>query len=282
MDEYIGVVVICGDEGTGKTSMALTFPKLLRHFDIDVGGYRRAAWRLPTTEMSSKSYPKPIQIEKLLGTKVTSSRVVVPKRIVGMRELWQEIAQDFVEACQEPAVKTIVLDSATLLWSICHNSYLQELQDKQLAQYKTTNLPFDENNYRERLQPIEYGPANDKMRTIVHTARSYKKNLILVHYPTDEYGMITDNKGNMVEGKTGIKILDGFKETVKLADLVLWTRVKDVEVGGGINKKGTIEKQPIAKITKCGIEGLGLSAVDLEISATFEAIVNLRNTMAGV
>ena len=45
-NDSIGIVADCGDEGTGKTTMALTFPKPLVHFDIDVVGFRRAAWRL--------------------------------------------------------------------------------------------------------------------------------------------------------------------------------------------------------------------------------------------
>ncbi|KKN19279.1 hypothetical protein LCGC14_0947440 [marine sediment metagenome] len=277
MNDYIGISAICGDEGTGKTTMALTFPKPLRHFDVDVGGYRRAAWRLATEDRESKSYPMPIQTNKLMGQTVVSSRIQVPKKVEGMKAMWQDIITDFVAACQDTAVKTIVLDSSTLLWNICHKSTLEEIQEKQLAKHKKDrpNIPFDENDYRERLQPIEYGTANDRMRTILHTARSYQKNLVLVHYPTDEYGTIADSKGNMVEGKTGRIVLDGFKETVKLVDLVVWTSVKE------IMKEGVKEKQPIAKITKCGIEGMGLSAVGLEVEATYEGIINLKNLMQG-
>ena len=221
--------------------------------------------------VTSKGYPKPIQVDKLIGGGLNeaSTRVITPKKVEGMSEIWQQIAQDFVDACTANDTSTIVIDSATLLWNICHQSHLQFLQEKQLAQHKSKNpnRPFDENDYRERLQPIEYGPANDRMRTILHTARSYQKNLVLTHYPTDEYGSMPDGKGGMVEGKTGVKIMDGFKETLKLADLVVWVSIKD--------------QQPIAKITKCGLEGMGLNAVGLEIPATYEGIINLQNTMRG-
>ena len=278
MDDYLGIVAICGDEGTGKTTMALTFPKPIRHFDVDVGGYRRAIWRLSAKGIESKGYPKPIQMEKLMGqTGTATTRISMPKRVVGMKELWQQIVTDFVAACQDASVKTIVIDSATLLWSICHNSHLEELQERQLANHKSKNpnRPFDENDYRERLQPVEYGPANDRMRTILHTARAFQKNLILTHYPTDEYGTIPDAKGNMVEGKTGIKILDGFKETGKLVDLIVWVSIKETVNAGKKNK------YPIARITKCGIEGMGLNAVGLEIPATYEDFINLKNLMEG-
>lgn len=278
LDDYLGIVAVCGDEGTGKTTMALTFPNPLRHFDVDVGGYRRAIWRLSSEGVESKSYPKPIQIDKLMGTTGSpTTRISIPKKVEGMKELWQQIVTDFVAGCMDEAVKTVVIDSATLLWSICHNSHLQELQERQLAIHKkrNPNVPFDENEYRERLQPIEYGPANDRMRTILHTARSFQKNLVLTHYPTDEYGPMPDGKGGMADAKTGRKIIDGFKETLKLVDLVVWASVKETM------KDGVSEKQPVCKITKCGLEGAGLAAVGLEIPATYEGIVNIVNLLKG-
>jgi len=279
--DYIGICAICGDEGTCKTTMAISFPKPLVHFDTDVGGFRRAAWRLSKEELEqivSKGYPKPIQVAKLIGqTGTPTTRIVVPKKVEGMKELWQQFAQDFVDACMKPENATIVVDSATVLWNICHQSYLQELQERQLAKHmrERKGIPFDENEYRERLQPMEYGPANDKMRTVLHTARTFSKNLVLTHYPTDEYGVVPDAKGNMVEGKTGAKIMDGFKETVKLSDMVMWLSVKETVEAG---KK---TKHPTAKITKCGLEGMGLDAVGLEIPASYEGIINLQRLMRG-
>ena len=277
-NDYIGIVAVCGDEGTGKTSMALTFPHPLRHFDIDVGGYRRAIWRLQAEGVESKGYPRPIQVDKLMGNVGSpTTRISIPKKVVGMKDIWQQIVTDFVAACMDVEVKTIVIDSATLLWNICHQSHLEELQEKQMTKHKKDkpNIPFDENDYRERLQPIEYGAANDRMRTILHTARSFSKNLVLTHYPADEYGIVSDGKGNMVEGKTGKRIMDGFKETVRLADLVLWLRIVSV------SSQGIDTKTPTAKITKCGLEGMGLGSIGLEVPATYDGIINLRNLMAG-
>ena len=280
-NDFIGIVAICGKEGTCKTTMALSFPKPLVHFDTDVGGFRRAAWRLSKEELSlveSKSYPKPIDVAKLLGqTGTPSTRVVQPKKVEGMKELWQKFAQDFVDSCMKPDMVTLVVDSSTALWNICHKSHLQELQERQLAnhmKYKK-GTPFDENDYREKLLPIEYGPANDKMRTVLHTARSFQKNLVLTHYPTDEYGAISDGKGNMVEGKTGLQIMDGFKETEKLSDLVMWLRISERM------EKGKKIREPLAKITKCGLEGMGLDALGLEVPASYEGVINMQMLMRG-
>ena len=79
----------------------------------------------------------------------------------------------------------------------------------------------------------------------------------------------------MIEGKTGLRVIDGFKETKKLADLVVWVSIKETIA------EGVTHRQPVAKITKCGLEGMGLTAVGLEVPATYEGIINLQNMMRG-
>lgn len=296
--EYIGVTAIVGDEGTCKSTMGLSWPTPIFHFDIDVGGFRRAAWRverenpelrvkrcaigedlstiadLQDYHIVTKSYPKPLQVNKLMGQLTGEGptpsvrKIQVPKKVEGMKELWQTFVTDFVYVCSQPFV-TLSIDSATALWNVCHNARLEELQEIQEYKWKTDsatkNIPFPEDEYRERLQPIEYGPANGRMKTLLETARSSQKELVLVHYPTDEYGAVSDGKGGVKDGKTGNMIIDGFKETKKLCDLIVWTEIK--------------AGKPISKITKCGIEGMGLDAVGKETPASFEGIANLRNLM---
>ncbi len=311
--EYIGITAVVGEEGTCKSTMAMSWPKPLYHFDVDVGGFDRAAWRLSkdnpnirihradrdediTTidfsdfDVVTKPYPKPLQVNKLMGqltgevkSKGPSIRQIKqPKKVEGMKELWQTIVTDFVHVCQQD-IATIIFDSATLLWNIDHNARLQELQEIQEYKWRvdsaTKNLPWDENEYRERLQPIEYGQPNDRMTTLLHTARSFRKNLVLTHYPTDEYGQVSDGKGGMVDGKTGKQVIDGFKHTAKLCDLIVWTSVK--EQARTVDKKTAMVKVPTAKITKCGIEGMGLDAVGKEVMASFDGIISLRNLMRG-
>lgn len=302
--EYIGITAIVGDEGSCKTTMALSWPKPLYHLDIDVGGFDRAAWRMKKDnpdirikrciqgeditqidfsqfDVITKPYPKPLQINKLLGQLGSPSArdLQQPKKVEGMKEVWQSIINDFVFVCQSPTA-TIDFDSATMLWNIDHSSRLQELQEiqeyKWRADSKTSKLPFNENEYRERLQPIEYGQPNDRMTTLLHTSRSFRKNLVLTHYPTDEYGMVADGKGGLTEGKTGKQVIDGFKHTGKLCDLIVWTEVKESLGQGGVKIK-----VPVAKITKCGIEGMGLDAVGKEVMASFDGIISLRNLMRG-
>jgi hypothetical protein len=303
MTDYLGVVSIVGEEGSCKSSMALTFPKPIYHFEIDVGGFDRAIWRVENKlkvrrlgqdddvqgvnfadfDIFSKPYPKPLDISKLMGQisegKKTDKNFTVrfPKQVTGVKEIWQRVVTDFVLVCQQPAVKTIILDTATLLYTYSHQGYLQECQERQILNWRsnsiTKNQPFDENNFRERLQPIEYATPYDRMEQIMQTAKSFKKNLILVHYPTDEYTKTVNEKGESVDGKSGMKVADGYKGIAKAADLIVWTYVKD------IISQGKTTKQSLCRITKAGIAGFGLDAVGQEITATYEGIEALKNIL---
>ena len=292
LDDLIGISAICGDEGTGKTTMALTFPKPLSHLDVDVGGYKRAAWRMDTADITSHSFPKPLtdaDIAKMKGItqSTVSTRVAaIPKKVEGMKELWQNVIDQIVKDCVDASIKSLVIDSATMHYKLGCEAYLQELQEKQLIKHNKAapNTPFDENDYREKLLPIEYGVVYDRLQRIYHTARSYNKNLILVHYPTDEFGPMPDGKGGMADARTGKIIMDGYKDTPKFMDLIVWLSIKSKMIPSDPSNpqsQKVEQKSAVAKITKCGLEGAGLAAVGLEIPATYEGIINLRNLLAG-
>jgi hypothetical protein len=275
-NDYVGVAAICGQEGSGKSTFALDFPKPLVHFDIDVGGYRRAAWRLDTTGIESKSYPKQLQVDKLLGQKLVGSgasmSVRIPKKVEGTRELWQQIMTDYVAACQRPEVKSIVFDSATLLWIICHEAYLQEQQEKQIAH----GISPEHEKFRERLTQIEYGTSNERMRMVLQTSRVFSKNLILTHYPTAVYAQKVNSRGEIESYNTGELKMDGFGETSKVADLIIWvsTREQTIQLDPKIPPKRVIIT--VGKVTKCGIVGIPRDIVGTDIPATFADIMRLR------
>lgn len=243
--------------------MALTWPKPLVHFDLDVGGFDRAAWRMDTNGITSKSYPTPVQMDKMLGQKKEGVTIKFPKKLFGIKEVWQQVVIDYVAACQVEETQTVVIDSATQLWSICHRGRLQELQEIQIAK----KPDITGNELRERLQPIEYGEPNDRMRSLIYTARSYKKHLVLTHYPRDVYAQRVTDKG-IEDYKTGEVEPDGFKETQRLVDIVIWV---DTDAKGEAH----------AKITRCGLEGLGSVAVGLAIEPSYDGVINLQESMRG-
>ena len=270
--------VICGPEGSWKSSMGLTWPRPLRHFDIDIGGFRRATWcdlpqpRIDLDGIESKSYRVEIGTEKFLSAPKGQPTVKFPKRVTGYREVWQDIIVDFVAACQDHSIKTIQLDSATGLWDICHRGFLQEKQEIQLAQ----GIKENDKKFRERLQPVEF--PNDRMNQLVYTAQSYDKNLILIHYPKDEYGLRPNKDGDMEEQKTGKLIIDGFKHTEKIVDIVIWTELKEFKTNG--DKEWRCE----ATIrTKCGVPGLGTAALGWELpTPDYQGLITLYKMINGI
>ena len=238
-DIYIGTTSIVGEEGSCKSSMGLTYPKPLFFFELDLGGFDRAAWRfekenkilrlrdedaIPANcfekyDIVTKQYPTPLDITKLMGQMTEGKKsdakftVRFPKKVEGMKELWQKIVTDFIQIVTQPKLKTIDFDTATSLYNIAHKTILQELQERQIYQWKsnssTAKLMFDENSYRERLQPTEYGFAYDKLRQLMQTAQAYRKNIVAVHYPTDDYVKTTDSSGTTKDEKSGLKVPDG-------------------------------------------------------------------------
>jgi len=276
------IAAIWGPEKSWKSTMALTFPKPMYHFDLDIGGFGRAAWRLKPEELAqveSKSYPTPIQLEKLIGQVKDGPSIRFPKKLFGIKEVWQRIVVDFVAACNNPKFLSIAFDSATQLWFICHRGFLQEVQERQVYRYlhnKDGNLipgreekNFPGNEFREKLQSIEYGDPNDRMRSLIYAARSFGKHLILTHYPRDVYGQRLTDRG-IEEYKTGEIEPDGFKDTQKLVDIVIWVDVA---------KTGDDAGKAFGKITKCGLEGLGTAANGLSIEPSYQGIMNLQRSM---
>lgn len=286
------IASIWGQEGSGKSTVGLSWPKPLLHFDLDVGGFERAIWKVqelnpdlrirqcgPKEDLKnidwnewdivSKPYLLPIQLEKMIGAQSiqqpgqVKATIRFPRRVIGYKETWEELIIDFVTACQVPTLKSVVVDSATAQWVICHTAHLQDKQEIQIAQgIKETDPKF-----REKLQPVEF--PNEKMRSFIYTARSFGKNLIMTHYPGDVYANKVTDRG--VESyKTGAITPDGFKDTKKLVDIILWTYLESNEPRAKVD--------PICM--KCGLPGMGMTAVGMELpDPSYAGLMKLRDFM---
>lgn len=301
------IASLWGKEGSGKSSTALTWPKPLFHMDLDLGGFDRAIWRAEKIaresgkplkiyrcdadedvsviewedfDIISKPYPVPAQIDKLLGvptvTPGSRTKVRFPRKVVGIKELWQTFVIDYATACQSKELRTIVADSATQLWWIAHTGYLQEKKEIQLAK----NMKEEDDKFRESLTSLEYGEPNSRMQQLIYTARSYGKNLVQTHYPRDIYAEKLDGE-RVVSYKTGDVEPDGFKHTVKLDDIVLWIYTEKNK-----DKKDTNygNPEPHAQISlKCGLMGLGMTAVGMElVEPTYDSLIQLQNMYLGL
>ena len=310
------IVSLWGKEGEGKSTVGLTYPKPLFHLDLDLGGFERAAWRIiqeakkagielrvkvcepeenvaqidwSAWDIVSKPYLAPVQMDKLLGVPDSSKGITVrfPRQVVGIKELWQRVVTDIVTVGQVPSVKSIMPDSATQLWWICHTSLLQEKQEIQLAK----GIKPEHNDFREKLQPVEF--PNNRMRDLIYTVRSLGKHLIMTHYPKDVYKNRVGTNG-IESYASGELTPDGFKHTVTLDDLVLWCytevdkrkEITDMSLenfGKKILNPNYNKPQPYARIDlKCGLSGMGMAAVGLELpSPSYEGLMELQAMMRG-
>jgi len=231
MSEIAG---LWGDEKTGKSSLALTWPKPIAHFDMDFG-VGRVMHRFQEDFDKGLIVTKPYAL-KLEDVMFTSSK---GRPIKGAREVYEQFITDYVAAVMDEDVATLVIDTSTQLWEIVRLGYLQEKQELQKESEKL----------RERLLPVEYGEPNGRMRNIIQAARSYDKHLVLVHYAKDEYKPQPDSKGGISEQRTGKIILDGFKWTPDLSDIIIQTRREDSTFFG--------------KVTLCGL-AVSLEGTELQ------------------
>lgn len=247
------VATIWGEEKTSKTTLALTFPQPIIVYEFDIGGFDRAAWRFKGQDITCKSFPIPMPISRMMGTEGLT--IKFPRRVEGMKELWREFLSAYAEDLQNKDIATYVFDPGTQLWTLDHQGYLQEKQEIQLSK----GMKEDDDKFREKLQPPEYGIPNERFRSLIYGARGFHKNLVIVHYIRDIYAQkLVGDK--VLDYKTGKVEPDGFKENRRLTDLEMWTYLDD-------------ELEAKVKITRSGLTK-GDAFKDIILEPDYETIIN--------
>lgn len=219
------ILGLYGDDKTGKSTLALTFPKPLVHFEFDLGGFDRAESRFKEEVASGaiRSIPlmMPMQIQLVKDNK-GNVEARPSKLVVGMKELWYRFLGEYAQLAQKPDIATIAIDTATICWEICRLGFLQEKQEAQLDQSGRL-LPGQV--LRERLLPIEYAEPNARMRSIYYAAKAYNKHLVLCHHSRDEYKPQRTDKG-IEDMRTGQRELAGWQSIGDMADVIVKTYLK--------------------------------------------------------
>lgn len=252
------VVGIWGDDKTGKSSVALTFPKPMQYMEFDLGGYDRAKWRFDCSGIAYKAYTVPLQ-GSVMGATVRPSKI-----ITGVEELWYEFLQDYIAFLSNKEMVTGVFDTGTLLWEIICSAYLQEKQELQLNA-KGENTSGKE--LRVSLLPIEYREPNIRMRGLIYHARARGKILVIPHHSRDEYRPMPNPRTGLIEdAKTGRKERSGFGSLGDSTDWMLHTFKKGKEFRCR-TEVGTVPD----------------ALMDMEFNEpSYEAIVNASNMIMGV
>ena len=214
------VVGIWGNDKTGKSSLALSFPKPIQHFEFDLGGYDRAIKRFKKERdaglITTKPFIMPIQ-GNIDGVSIKESKI-----ITGAKETWYKFLMAYLEFLKGNMV-TGIMDTGTLLYNLDCDAYLQEKQELQLP-LRPDGMGQDGKSLRVILQPPEYREPNTRMRGLIYQAKAHGKNLVLTHHSRDEYKpMLNQRTGNIEETKTGAKERSGFASLGDGTDLMLHT-----------------------------------------------------------
>jgi len=218
------IVGIWGEDKTGKTTLALTFPKPLAYMELDIGGFNRAKYRFKEeiaggniiTKYKDRelSYAIPLQI---------SIQPKAARIIIGVKELWYKFLMDYLNLLQEPGITTIVVDTATLLWELICTGYIQEKQEVQLDS-RGNLLPGE--RLRISLIPIEYREPNIRMRGLIYQAKIHGKHLVMTHHARDSYKpAINPKTGAIEEIRSGEKERSGFAGLGDVADTIIHTYI---------------------------------------------------------
>ena len=220
------IFVYWGEDKSGKDTLGLTFPKPLVVMEFDIGGFRRACRNLPHLPIKDwyeqglirvEEYVMPFQLAEEFDP---IKDIVRPDKIVrGMKELFYQFAAKFIKHLKDPEIATIMVDTGTLLNEITIGGYLQELQEKQLP-LRPDGLGRDGKTLRSQLQQQEYRERNVRMRGFAYQAKAHGKNLVVTHHASDEYGLVRDSRGQLVQGQTGKRVLHGWAQWGDSADVV--------------------------------------------------------------
>lgn len=212
------VLGLWGDIKTCKSTLGLTFPKPLVHFDFDLG-FQRASPTLPSDcKVLKVPWHEPLQEHHLLEADVVSKSYQIPirlpkQKVQGLLELWEEqVMPQMLLAITHPRIASLNYDTGTVLWRLATGAQLQRAQR--------------DNPNRVNLIQIEYGTPNQEMRALIGACRNFGKNLCIIHHIGGKYEDRWTQKG--IESLRVGDTWDGFSHLGALADVIARSYIETV------------------------------------------------------
>lgn len=244
---------------TGKTTVALTWPKPLVHFDMDLG-FERAEPNFAHLKILKVPFGQPLSAH-LPGAHANGIDIITVKymppikwgtRPQGYIEWFNRVATDIMAAFEADWIKSIVYDTGSMLNKNRTSAQLELVQQRDSS--------------RVNLIQIEYGPRNDDMRNMHAAGASYGKNFVVVCHQEPVYEQKLTSRGIESIQVPGQFTWDGFGELDRYVDIVLRTD-KLIPDNGKIACEGTI-------LTN----GYALESEGQKVSpATFDTILAVTN-----
>jgi hypothetical protein len=251
-------IVLWGEIKTAKTTFALTAPMPLVHLDFDQS-LDRALWRFP--HLKCIKLDSPVSAEAMDTAAQTYDVIAIQYRQPikwpgtapkGFMDFENEVANDLRIAYENPTVKTIGIDTGTLMWNVATQAHLERVQRRSTEKD------------RQSLIQIEYSRPNADMRAFLEAARIHRKNLVSIHHVGGLYKetLVRERKESVRVGDTW----DGWNRIGGLADVKPQLDAVDIRQG-----KSDL---PILHIDTCG---LTLSAENVEVPLDFDTLLNTIN-----
>lgn len=233
------ILSVEGEEGSGKTAFAYTAPLPIVGFQFDLGadraiyGAQYDKW-FKGLAIHFQPYEANVRLTKEVWREHDITILELPRTIqigevlVGISEQWQVVRELMAKAATDPAVASVVCDTATLARRVSADAYLQGLQEKE----------SDPNKRRQQLIQIEWGHANQEIHDIYNLYKATGKNFIAVHHLTDERVPLPNAQGIIEQTLTGNKILEGYNKTPQLVDVRMVMSVEGNQIKGVLKKCG--------------------------------------------
>jgi hypothetical protein len=242
------LIGIWGEIKTGKSTFGLTFPKPLVIFDLDQGVFR-ALHRFtnypiiiskdPITNQVYDSCPDNAIIIRSFNFVANWQTMKIENAL----NYWNVMAQEFALATAHPRIKSIDVDTGSLLWDLASNAHLERVQ-------------LDSGKDRQSLLPIEYKRPNSEMRALLTLVRNFKKNLVLMHHVGGIYKDIVSADGR----KDSIKIgdtWDGFSRLGAIVDVIgktyIETKAQPPAISNGAITNLPPIRTPYMLLETCGL-----------------------------
>lgn len=199
---------IWGDEKVGKSHLALDFPAPMVVFDIDDG----------VGPLLSKFKGKEITVYCYdTGDELFDAPTY--------EEIFSDIIDKFKAACNDPEIKTIVMDTNTRWWNIVGEWWLIQVDRAHKAKY-------GKGKTRLSLQVEEYARCNEVMDSFCKYAKRRGKNLVLISHSRPVYVVDPETKHGVET--TDIQ-RDGWRRSAKVANI-------EVEIKRYTNKRSMFIK----------------------------------------
>ena len=267
------ILGIYGDIKTGKSTLALSLPKPIFYFDLEQRFHVAAArYKALNPNVDMRVIPGQLTTTALAEGDILVKPYRMPIKWpgqtapVGMLQVWEQLVADIAAAFECERIKSLVIDTGTLLWNVCTEGYKELVMERS-------------GKFRASLLQIEYAKPNQYMKALIGPARMYGKSLAVVHHVGGIYGQYqVSERGNIVtkEGQIG-ETWDGWKKLGATADMIVRTWVKPPVIETLLNGEKA-EKTPLTPTAFIETCGYTLAAEGLWIdNPSFDSLAALIN-----